>query len=151
MSCSKKRYWSMGTFCRVILFSRSSPPKTDSSSKRLGILLEDTGTISNKMVHSFSTLQPQFFRILMALAAIFNCDRWTSDVRQAYLQSAKPLARAVYISNPEPEFELNPRHCVQLLKPLCGLCESGDLWYEVLEQHHCVDHSVLTQRFLLNG
>ena len=40
------------------------------------------------MVHSTSTLQPQSVRLLLALAAIFEFDIWTSDVRQAYLQSA---------------------------------------------------------------
>ena len=35
-----------------------------------------------------------------------------------------------------PEFDLNPDQCLQLLKPLYGLCESGDIWHETLDKHH---------------
>ncbi len=85
------------------------------------------------MVHSASTLQPQSIRLLLALAAMHGFDIWTSDVRQAYLQSAEPLARDIFIEKPVPEFELAPEQCLQLLKPLYGLCESGDLWHKTLD------------------
>ena len=91
------------------------------------------------MVHSTSTLQPQSVRLLLALAAIFNFDIWTSDLRQAYLQSAEPLAREIFIAKPVPELELKPSQCLQLLKPLYGLCESGDIWHETLANHHKED------------
>ena len=38
-----------------------------------------------------------------------------------------------------PEFELAPSQCLKLLKPLYGLCESGDLWHEKLAKHHRED------------
>lgn len=91
------------------------------------------------MVHSASTLQPQSIRLLLSLAAIFDFDIWTSDVRQAYLQSAEPLARDIFIAHPVPEFELEPSQCLKLLKHLYGLCESGDLWHETLDKHHRED------------
>ena len=59
------------------------------------------------MVHSTSTMQPQSIRLLLALAAVFEFDIWTSDVRQAYLQSAEPLARDIFTRSPVQEFELN--------------------------------------------
>ena len=91
------------------------------------------------MVHSAATQQPQSIRLLLALARIFGFDIWTSDVRQSYLQSAVPLSREVFIKNPVHEFELDADQCLQLLKPLYGLCESGDLWFETLDKHHRVD------------
>lgn len=90
----------------------------------------------NMMVHSTTTLQPQSVRLLLALAAMHNFHIWTSDVRQAYLQSAQPLTRDIFIDKPVPEFELQPSQCLQLLKPLYGLCESGDHWHETLDKHH---------------
>ena len=83
--------------------------------------------LKHMMVHSTSTLQPSSIRLLLALAIVHGFDIWTSDVRQAYLQSADPLSRPVFISKPVPKFELEPSQCLQLLKPLYGLCESGDL------------------------
>ena len=47
--------------------------------------------------------------------------------------------REIYINKPVPEFELNPDQCLQLLKPLYGLCDSGDLWHDTLDKHHRED------------
>ena len=94
------------------------------------------GKLKKFMVHDTATLQPQSVRLLLALASIFGFDVWTSDVTQAYLQSSEPLARKIFIREPVPEFELDPKECLELLKPLYGLCESGDLWHATLDKHH---------------
>lgn len=91
------------------------------------------------MVHNATTLQPQSIRLLLALAAIHDFDIWTADVRQAYLQSDEMLARELFITNLVPEFELRPEQCLKLLKPLYGLCDSGDLWHKTLDKHHRCD------------
>lgn len=96
------------------------------------------------MVHSSQTLQPQSIRILLAIAVLFGFDIWTADVRQAYLQSAIALQRDIYIKTNAPEFELKPEQCLKLLRPLYGLCESGDFWYETFAQH-CKDDLKLKQ------
>ena len=57
-------------------------------------------------VHSAATLQPQSIRLLLALARIHGFDIWSSDVRQAYLQSAEPHSRELFIT--EPVSELQP-------------------------------------------
>lgn len=51
----------------------------------------------------------------------------------------EPLFRDLYIANPVAEFELEPHQCLQLLKPLYGLCESGDLWFATMDKHHRLD------------
>lgn len=88
------------------------------------------------MVHSAATLQPQSIRLLLALAAAFGFDIWSADVRQAYLQSSEALSRDIFITKPVAEFELQPEECLKLLKPLYGLCDSGDLWHKTLDDHH---------------
>ena len=91
--------------------------------------------------HSWCTLPKHYNlrRLMLALASIFDFDVWTSDVRQAYLQPAEPLSRAIFINNPCPEFSLDRDQCLQLLKPLYELCESGDLWHATLDTHHRED------------
>ena len=91
------------------------------------------------MVHTSQTLQPASVRLMLAIASLFNFEVWTSDVRQAYLQSAEPLSRFIYIDPPSPEFALAPEQCLQLTNPLYGLCESGDLWHATLDRHHRQD------------
>ena len=88
------------------------------------------------MVHSSQTLQPASNRLLLAMASMFGFHVWTADVRQAYLQSAEPLMREIFIKDPVPKFELDGPQCLQLLRPLYGLCESGDLWHTTLDAHH---------------
>lgn len=88
------------------------------------------------MVHSSQTLQPQSIRLLLALATAFGFDIWTSDVTQAYLQSSLPLARDLFLNSNAPELQLTADQCLKLLKPLYGLCESGDLWFHTLARHH---------------
>lgn len=95
--------------------------------------------LQHRMGHSNFTLQPSSIRLLLALAAINGFDIWTSDFRQAYLQPAEPLSRDFCISNPVPEFEVEPSQCLKLLKPLYELCELGDLWHETLDRHHRED------------
>lgn len=92
--------------------------------------------LKRMMVHSSQTLQASSIRLLLALAMAQGLDVWTAEVRQAYLQSSEPLLREVFIKDPVPEFELTPGQCLQLLLPLYGLCESGDLWHRTVDEHH---------------
>lgn len=75
----------------------------------------------NLMVHSASTLQHQYVRSLLALAAILDFNKWTSDMRQAYLQSEEPLDHDIFIAIPVPEFELKPSQCLEIPKHLYDL------------------------------
>lgn len=88
------------------------------------------------MVHSSITLQSKSFRFLLALAGIFGLKIWTADITQTYLQTAEPLERYIYIANIVPKFKLRPEQCLRLLRPLYGLCDTGDLWQTTLYKHH---------------
>ena len=87
------------------------------------------------MVLGAQTLQASSARLLLALASIFKFEVWPSDMKLAYLQSTEPLRRRVFIKNPAPEFELAPDESFELLKPLHGLCDAGNLWQKSLNDH----------------
>ena len=72
---------------------------------------------------------------MIALAAILGFRVLSTDVLLAYLQSTEPLQRRVFIKNPALEFELDPGECFELLRPLYGLADAGDLWHKSLENH----------------
>lgn len=94
------------------------------------------------MVKSSQTLPPIPFRPSLSIAANHGFDVCTSDFKQAYLQSEDPLGRSVYIRDPLAEFNLSQNEWLQLLKPLYGLCDSGDLWNGTLDNHHRCDLSM---------
>lgn len=79
--------------------------------------------MKDRMVHKSSTLEPQSVRLLLSLTVMLEFDIWTSYVRHAYLKSATSLEREVFVGKPSREFELSPKQCLLLLKPLYDLCE----------------------------
>ena len=88
-----------------------------------------------KMIVDFSqNLGASSTRLLLALASAFGFDGWTVDVTQAYFHSSEPLMRDIFIKKRAPEFELTLDQYLQLMTPLYGLCESGDLWNATREK-----------------
>lgn len=89
--------------------------------------------LKKNVVHTASSLSQSSIRVLLAVAAIFGLDVWTTDVVQAYLQSASLLRRAVFL-NPDG-VDLGEDEFLQLLLPLYGLSEAGDYWGQALTEH----------------
>lgn len=86
------------------------------------------------LVHNSSNLKQNSVRLLLSLAALFGFRIWSQDVSQAFLQSAEKLSRDIYIK-PSKEFRLDQDALLKLLKPLYGLCDSGDYWYSTFSSH----------------
>lgn len=58
---------------------------------------------------------------------------WTTDIKQAFLQSDRSLTRSVYL-RPPLDFHLNPGKLMRILKQLYGLSDAGDYWYATLRK-----------------
>lgn len=84
--------------------------------------------------------------MIIVVASTIGFKLWVSDVRQAYLQSDEPTSRPVFIKTLVPEFKLSKQQAVQLLKPLNGLSESGDFWFNTLDKHHIEELGMRTLR-----
>lgn len=92
--------------------------------------------LTDMMVHSSLTQQPQSIRPLLLLAAVFGFHFWTSDILKGYVQASEALEREVFNKRTTSEFEMSPEQCLNLLRPLYGLCEDGELWQITLGKHH---------------
>jgi Reverse transcriptase (RNA-dependent DNA polymerase) len=86
------------------------------------------GFRNNKMTnlfHDASKSKQQSKNLLIGLAAIFGYRIVSTNVTQAYVQSAELLMKDLHIK-PSAEFELNANQVLKLLRPLYGLADSGD-------------------------
>ena len=98
--------------------------------------MEVRDKLKDLIVHSTATLQPQSVPMLLAIAAIFGFDIWTADMTQAYLQASEPIGRDIFIKRTTSEFEIYPDQCLQVLRPLYGICDAGDPWHTTIDKHH---------------
>ncbi len=98
------------------------------------------------IVNFTQTVQASSTRLLLSLTFILGFDFWTADVTQVYVQSGNPLQRDIFIRNPAEDFELKPEECLELIRPLCGLFKSGDLWFETLDNHLREDLSMVPMK-----
>ena len=78
-------------------------------------------------------------RIILVFAKIKGFRIWVVDVKLTYLQSDKPLMRKIFITNPAPEFDLSHEECLELLKPIYGLADSGDELHRTLDDYVQID------------
>ena len=90
--------------------------------------------LKKSLVHDISVAKQHSIKKLIGIAAIFDFRLFSTDVTQAYLQSAEALQRDIFIKPPK-EFELKPNELIKLLKPLYGLTESGDYWGRTFRNH----------------
>jgi Reverse transcriptase (RNA-dependent DNA polymerase) len=90
------------------------------------------------VVHDSASVQQGSVRLLVALSSILGYRIWTEDVSTAYLQSTTPLLRKVYmdVGKDAGVFDLSPGELLQILRPLYGLCDSGDYWGATFDAHH---------------
>jgi Reverse transcriptase (RNA-dependent DNA polymerase) len=54
------------------------------------------------------------------------------------LQAANESMRVLFLQ-PPTEMDFSPDEFLKLMKPLYGLCDSGDRWHHTLRHHHVQD------------
>jgi hypothetical protein len=102
---------------------------------RLDTLYKDSETNWKHPLYMTRPRQGNTQPLLVGLAAVFGFRHFSTDVMQAYLQSASKLMRDVFIETSQEKFELGLDHVLQLLKPLYGMPDSGDYWGKTFSSH----------------
>lgn len=88
------------------------------------------------ILHQSQTLQQSPIRIILMVATPHDFDVWTTDVQQAYLQSNRIMTKAIFTRSGPVEFGLFPEIGLQPVESLCALSDSGEHWFETLENYH---------------
>ena len=88
------------------------------------------------------TIQRVSQRIILIIAVTLmntkNLTLYSRDITQAYVQSLTTLNHDFFI-RPLPELGLQPRSILRVLKPLYGIPEAGNHWFNTYHRYHTDD------------
>jgi Reverse transcriptase (RNA-dependent DNA polymerase) len=84
-------------------------------------------------VHNATTIRQPSMRLIACVAGMFGFRIWSDDVSPAFLQSQEQMGRRVFVRPPK-EFGLSDGSLLELLKPLYGLPDAGDLWHSTFSK-----------------
>jgi Reverse transcriptase (RNA-dependent DNA polymerase) len=73
------------------------------------------------------------------MAGLFGYRIWSDDVSQAFLQSTEKMGRGVFI-RPPAELGFSSDIVLELVKPLYGLPDAGDLWHATFS--NCIKRKI---------
>lgn len=85
-------------------------------------------------VRDIQTARNLSVKLLPCLDFLFEFIIFSTDVTQAYFQSAEEMCRDAYVE-PCPEFEISPNQHRKLLKPWRGINDSDKYWGRRLKNH----------------
>ena len=94
-----------------------------------------------KVLTQSPTVQRVSQRLILALTPSLHHDLGFElalrDITQAYLQSKQPLQREIYARIPKEVSHMYPPQTImRIVKPLYGIPESGNYWWEDYSNHH---------------
>ena len=61
---------------------------------------------------------------------------WSEDAPQAYVKTERKLDHELFIFDVPEEFGIKEDECLQEVKPIYGLGDSGELWHAEIDGHH---------------
>ena len=94
----------------------------------------DTGKVH--VLTQSPTIQRASQRVILCLATVLTAtDIYLRDITQAYTQSTSNLAREIY-ARPPPGFDIWINCLLKVIKPLYGIPESGNHWFNTYHKHH---------------
>jgi hypothetical protein len=111
-------------------------PGTDKAYEKSRLVIQAYNDPGKDLVLTQSpTVQRVSQRLILALAVTLRDKNnktltlYLQDILQAYVQSRTPLARDFY-AKPSPELGLPPNTILKLVRPLYGVPEAGNHWFQ---------------------
>jgi len=84
------------------------------------------------------TIQRCSQRLLLAIATMLHGNKlnlYLRDITQAYVQSTTALTRDIFVRPPQ-ELQLDRTEVLKITKPLYGVPEAGNHWFNTYHRHH---------------
>ena len=117
-------------------------PGTDKAYEKSRLVIQAYNNPGKNLVLTQSpTVQRVSQRLILALTVTLrdnnneNLTLYLRDISQAYVQSRTPLARDFY-AKPPPELGLPPNTILKLVRPLYGVPEAGNHWFQTYHRYH---------------
>ena len=110
---------------------------TDKAFEKSRLVIQAYNDVGKSLVLTQSpTIQRVSQRIVLSIAAIFpEYNLYLRDITQAYTQSTTKLVRDFYTKPPE-NVEQWQGHYLKVVKPLYGVPEAGNHWFNTYHKHH---------------
>lgn len=89
------------------------------------------------MVHSSPSLRQTSVKMIVSTAALMSFRIASIDFRQAYLQASESMSRTIFVKPKKADHDIlgvTEQQLLRLKKPLYGICDSGDYWYDTFNR-----------------
>ena len=117
-------------------------PGTDQAYEKSRLVVQAYNDKGKELILTESpTIQRVSQRIILAVAAILKDNEETPlslylrDISQAYVQSRTPLNRDFFV-RPPSELEVPDGTILKIVRPLYGVPEAGNHWFQTYHRHH---------------
>ena len=112
-------------------------PGTDKAFEKSRLVIQAYNDPEKYLVLTQSpTIQRASQRIILCIAAITaSLGVYLRDITQAYTQSTSNLVRIFYAYSP-PELDIGVDNVLRIIKPLYGIPEAGNHWFNTYHRHH---------------
>jgi hypothetical protein len=112
-------------------------PGTDKAFEKSRLVIQAyKDTEKDTVLTQSPTIQRASQRLILSLAAVLpDTTLYLRDITQAYTQSKTQLNRNFFV-RPPAELKLKDRSILRVVKPLYGVPEAGNHWFNTYHSHH---------------
>lgn len=114
---------------KLILAAKNAGASKERKKARLAAMARKD-QMKEHIVNDSPILMKRAMRLVLFITSCLGLQLCSRDVKQAYLQSESALLRDICITLPKGYSKLGEECVLKVIKPLCGIAESGDYWID---------------------